>query len=413
MLEARMLAGEATEVLQLIKMAVEGQMGQSRQKRNVLGDIISSITGLATQDSISQQQAYDKELRRKMEELVRTQQAEANVIEQMVGNLALEEETLDGRLEQLQQQHKQDIAHMQQHMIRQFLVRQDIYALKNILASMQLGTATPEQVIRFTARMQTGIAHHFLFHRIDIVHDVLEAVYTSALYAPTTAQFMQPLLQAWQVRTDRATYILQDKPALHDHITWHETRLRGGTCSNCTLITHTGHGWYKVLKEGWLNCTQGKVQQGTWQAGNILHIEDTDICGNDVIQVHGWHGRHDKLTIDLSTDGTVDERILQKALANGSKVEDIQKVRIRHIQAQTQLHKNIITAQQELHDLTEWADKTEQQWGMASGVWYYAGAGVALGLVTGLTVLVGVFMYRYCDRARRERGEQEEHQSEE
>jgi len=78
MLEARMLAGEATEVLQLIKMAVEGQMGhtrQSRQKRNVLGDIISSITGLATQDSISQQQAYDKELRRKMEELVRTQQA--------------------------------------------------------------------------------------------------------------------------------------------------------------------------------------------------------------------------------------------------------------------------------------------------------------------------------------------------
>jgi ElaB/YqjD/DUF883 family membrane-anchored ribosome-binding protein len=416
MLEARMLAGEAMEVLRITKLAVEEQQDHARnarQKRNVLGDIISSITGLATQDSISQQQAYDMELRRKMEELVRTQQAEANTIEQLVGNLVQEEETLDGKLDQLQQRHKQDIAHLQQHSVRQFLVRQDLTALKSILASMQLGTATPGQVIRFTARMQTGIAHHFQFQHMHIEHDTLVATYTSALYAPTTIEFMQPLLQAWQVRTDRATYILHDEPARHAHITWQETRLRGGTCVNCTLLTHTGHGWYKVLREGWLNCTQGREYQDTLQTGQLIHIEDRNVCGNDVIQVHGWHGRHDKLLVDLSTDGTVDERILQKALANGSKIEDIQKVRNRHMQAQTQLHKHILTAQQEMHDLTEWADKAQQQWVVSSWTWHNAGIGMAIGITVGLIALAGVCTHRhYWGKALEEQEEQEERQME-
>jgi hypothetical protein len=190
MLEARMLAGEAMEVLRITKMAVEEKQGQGkriRQKRNVLGDIISSITGLATQDSIAQQQAYDKELRRKMEELVRTQEVEANTIEQMVGNMVQEEDTgtLDGRIDQLQQQHTQDIAHLHQHNTRQFLFKQDLTALKNILTSMQVGTATTEQVIRFTSRIQTGLAHHFQFQRVIIQHDTLVATYTVTLYTPS------------------------------------------------------------------------------------------------------------------------------------------------------------------------------------------------------------------------------------
>jgi hypothetical protein len=118
-----------------------------------------------------------------------------------------------------------------------------------------------------------------------------------------------------------------------------------------------------VIKEGWLNCTHSKNSTDSLLAGRIMHIDSSDSCGNDVIQIHRWHGRHVRLIIDLSTDGTVDEHIVQKALANSSRIEDIQKVRQRHQQAQTQLHKHILTAQQEMQELMEWADKAQQQWG--------------------------------------------------
>jgi hypothetical protein len=134
MLEARMMAGEAMEVLQLVqKEVLREQTGTNRVKRNILGSIISSLTGLARQESIEQQRTYDKELRRKMEELVRTQQVEAHAIEQMVNSIAAEEETLDGRISQQQQMHQLDMAQLHQHNTRKFLVRQDMQVLKDIL----------------------------------------------------------------------------------------------------------------------------------------------------------------------------------------------------------------------------------------------------------------------------------------
>jgi hypothetical protein len=183
MLKARMMAGEAMEVLQLVQEEViNGQeAGESRVKRNIMGSIISSLTGLATQESIEQQQTYGKELRRKMEELVRTQQVEANTIEQIVNSIAAEEETHDGRISQQQQVHQLDIAQLHQYNTRKHLVRQDMQALKDILASMHSKQATTNQRIRFMAKMQRGVASIFQYCNITAQHDTLIATYKAAL----------------------------------------------------------------------------------------------------------------------------------------------------------------------------------------------------------------------------------------
>jgi hypothetical protein len=208
MLEARMMAGEAMEVLQLVqKEVLREQIWTNRVKRNILGSIISSLTGLATQEAIEQQRTYDKELRRKMEELVRTQQVEAHTIEQMVNSIAAEEETLDGRISQQQQMHQLDIS-----LTRKYLVRQDMQALKDILASMHDRQATSNQRIRFMAKIQTGVASIFKFCNITIVHDTLIATYKAALYTTAQVEYIRPFMQAWQVRTSTATYIMQHQP---------------------------------------------------------------------------------------------------------------------------------------------------------------------------------------------------------
>jgi len=361
MLEARMMAGEAMEVLQLVQKEVyrEQTAGTSRVKRNILGTIISSLTGLATQESIEHQQTYDKELRGKMEELVRTQQVEANTIEQMVNSIAAEEETLDGRISQQQHMHQLDMAQLHQYNTRKYLVRQDMQALMDILASMHDRQATPTQRIRFMAKIKTGVASIFKFCNITIDHDTLLATYKAALYTAVHVEYVRPYMQAWQVRTSTATYIMQHQPLAGDYITLRETRLRGGTCQNCTLIVHTGQGLYKALQAGWLMC--GDTGNNTVSTGDILHIDDNRSCSNDVMQIHTEHPRHDTLSIDMSMLNTVDERILQKYMANGSDIEGVTHTHQRHMMAQRQLHKNILLAQQQMADLTAWAERTEQQ----------------------------------------------------
>ena len=359
MLEARMMAGEAMEVLQLVqKEVLREQTWTNRVKRNILGSIISSLTGLATQESIEQQRTYDKELRRKMEELVRTQQVEAHTIEQMVNDIAAEEETLDGRISQQQQMHQLDMAQLHQHNTRKYLVRQDMQALKDILASMHDRQATSNQRIRFMAKIQTGVASIFKFCNITIVHDTLIATYKAALYTTAQVEYIRPFMQAWQVRTSTATYIMQHQPLDGEYITLKEARIRGGTCQNCTLVIHTGQGLYKALQDGWIQC--GGTGNSTVRTGDIIHIDDNHSCSNDILQIQMEHPRHDTLSIDMGMANTVDEQILQKYMANGSNIEGILHTHHRHAMAQQQLHKSILLAQQQMTDLTSWADRTEQ-----------------------------------------------------
>jgi hypothetical protein len=47
-------------------------------------------------------------------------------------------------------------------------------------------------------------------------------------------------------------------------------------------------------------------------------------------------------------------------MSNGSNIEGISHTHQRHVMAQQQLHKSILLAQQQMTDLTAWADRTEQ-----------------------------------------------------
>jgi len=395
MLEAKMLAGEAKDILRMIKTVVEtdGQRGGRRDKRNVLGDIISSLTGLATQDTIMQQQAYDKELRRKMEELVRTQQVEANTIEKLLDDIAREEETLDGKISQLQQVHLRDMAYLQQHGIRKHMVAQDLKVMTDILASTYTGFATPVQVMRFTARMKGGNAHNFQLHGLHIAHDTLVAQYSALLYIRTSLTSVKKVEQAWHVRTDRNTFMLMDQPDMHNiHITQHEARLLGGTCEQCTIAVHTGHGWYKTLKDGWLNCTN--TGNSTFRSGTLLHVSTGEQCHNDIMHIHTKQDRQETLSIDMTAEDTVDEQILQKYIDKGSKVEGIRKVKQQHLTAQRQLHKSILTAQQEMDALTAWADRLDEQNGGTAWL-TYAVYGMLMVFVVGLGAWLGWRLHRF------------------
>jgi hypothetical protein len=106
----------------------------------------------------------------------------------------------------------------------------------------------------------------------------------------------------------------------------------------------------------------GDTGNNTVSTNEILHIDDNRSCSNDILQIQTEDPRHDTLSIDMSMMNTVDEKILQKYMANGSDIEGVTHTHQRHMMAQRQLHKSILLAQQQMADLTAWAERTEQQY---------------------------------------------------
>jgi ribosomal protein S18 len=122
---------------------------------------------------------------------------------------------------------------------------------------------------------------------------------------------------------------------------------------------HTEHGWYKILSEGWIYCNNtGNI---TVLPGTIMHSDDTGSCYNDIMHfaIVTAQASTETLSVDMSADSTADEIILQKYISNGSKIDDTRKAQQRHQQSQKLLHKSILTAQQEMIDLTNWAESID------------------------------------------------------
>jgi hypothetical protein len=89
------------------------------------------------------------------------------------------------------------------------------------------------------------------------------------------------------------------------------------------------------------------------------------------------------LRIDISTVDTVDQRILQKHVANDSGIKAVRQIHQRHKYDQIQLQKHILTAQQQMQDLTAWATSAEQHMGGQQWKLYVT--------IIGMVLLIGCF----------------------
>ena len=111
------------------------------------------------------------------------------------------------------------------------------------------------------------------------------------------------------------------------------------------------------------------------------------------MHIHTKQDRQETLSIDMTAEDTVDEQILQKYIDKGSKVEGIRKVKQQHLTAQRQLHKSILTAQQEMDALTAWADRLDVQNGGTAWL-TYAVYGMLMVFVVGLGAWLGWRLHR-------------------
>ena len=114
-----------------------------RVKRNFLGDILHSLTGVATDEQLQQQIRLDEEIREQVVSLLHHQAITDKGVTDMLSAVAREEDNLSDRLGTLQQQHDQDISSSNRLLAFLSIVTSDIRLLECTLSSMSAGIAPP------------------------------------------------------------------------------------------------------------------------------------------------------------------------------------------------------------------------------------------------------------------------------
>jgi len=116
-------------------------------KRNFLGDILHSLTGVATDEQLQQQMRLDEEIREQVVSLLHHQAITDKGVTDMLSAVAREEDNLSDRLGTLQQQHDQDISSSNRLLAFLSIVTSDIRLLECTLSSMSAGIAPPLPVL--------------------------------------------------------------------------------------------------------------------------------------------------------------------------------------------------------------------------------------------------------------------------
>ena len=392
---ARTVAGEALEMLKAIQQAAGSSNttdARLRRKRNILGDIISSITGLATIDTVHKQEQHDRDLRSRIESIMNLQKQEANDIGSILGNITQEEEALQEQITNLGHRHTKDVRHMHKHNLRLMLVQADISTMRDILMSMQDGIATVRQTARFMTRTSTDSIPHFTYKSIHLEHGTLHIAYQAKIMHNVEVSSVQSHQQGWQVRTSTRMYLLNSKPKEGDIVSAAETVLMGGNCSGCALIVNIGHGMHRVMESGNYSCA-GDEAATEVKEGEIIMLSGETQCGNLIMSVYGVVGTVKNFHIRMGEDTKTEEAILARVLSEGGKIEDRVSEKSRHQAMQTTLHHDMVKTKEQMEELGEWARKEESEQWEEEGV---AGVAVAWTICTTALVMMLLWLFWRC-----------------
>ncbi len=81
-----------------------------RYKRNILGDVLHTLTGVATDDELAKQRQLDEDIRNKVTSTLTCQMSYEKTITDIIVNITNEEEVLGSHLNELARKHIEDIS---------------------------------------------------------------------------------------------------------------------------------------------------------------------------------------------------------------------------------------------------------------------------------------------------------------
>jgi hypothetical protein len=252
-----------------------------RTKRNVFGDIMHQLFGVATDEQLQQQLRVDEEMRSKVADTLTRQVYYEKELTMAIGNITVEEDRMESRVSELEKKHNSD-KDRGSRMAAHPTLMEDVDRLEDVLEAVVTGAVNTRHAAYLSAKAGLSRVASYEFLNLTSVDKKLIVRYLTRLFKEVVVEVVATSATAVQIRTPSREYYLHASHGPEMPLTEMEVQGTRDGCAVCALLVHTGNRRYLVVEGGELTCESDGSPGVTHNltSGEILSIERSATCKN-------------------------------------------------------------------------------------------------------------------------------------
>jgi hypothetical protein len=220
---------------------VEEENSVRRTKRNVFGDIMHQLFGVATDEQMQQQLRVDEEMRNKVADTITRQVYYEKELTMAIGNITMEEDKMESRMSKLERKHNSDKDRGVRMAAHRFTLMEDVDRLEDVLEAVVTGSVNTRHAAYLSAKAGMSRVASYEFLNLTSVDKKLIVRYLTRLFNEVAVDVVATSATAVQIRTPTREYYL--------HVRCHLPRWRyrvpgmGAMAAPCWFIPAIGDTW--------------------------------------------------------------------------------------------------------------------------------------------------------------------------
>jgi hypothetical protein len=233
---------------------VEEENSVRRVKRNVFGDIMHQLFGVATDEQLQQQLRVDEEMRNKVADTLTRQVYYEKELTMAIGNITMEEDRMESRVSELERRHSSDKDRGTRMAAHRFTLMEDVDRLEDVLEAVVTGAVNTRHAAYLSAKAGMSRVASYEFLNLTSVDKKLVVCYLTRLFNEVVVEVVATSATVVQIRTPTREYYLHVSHGPEMPLTEMEVQGTRDGCDRCALLVHTGNRRYLVVESGDLNC---------------------------------------------------------------------------------------------------------------------------------------------------------------
>jgi hypothetical protein len=211
-----------------------------RVKRNIFGEALHQLFGVATDEELPQQLRMDEELRDKVASTFTRQVYFEREIVSAIGNLSAEEDKAVESIDVLEEKYRLDKERDLRMDAHRFTLMEDVDRLEEILEAVVTGVVNTRHAAFLSAQAGLSRVATFEFVNVTATSTGVTVHYLTRLYQTVDVRDVFMGATYSQVRTPTRDYFLHLSHGVEMPLTEMEVQGTREECDDCAVLVHTG-----------------------------------------------------------------------------------------------------------------------------------------------------------------------------
>jgi hypothetical protein len=367
-----------------------------RYKRNILGDVLHALTGVATDEELAKQRQLDEDIRNKVTSTLTRQMSYEKTITDIIGNITNEEEVLGSHLSELAKRHNEDIGKLTRLNVHHQVILEDIDKLEDVISAVWTGEATVRHAVFLSSKANLPTVAHFRTVGLYMDRNGPVVRFSTQLFKTVDVLAVNQSKAVTTLSTLGRTYYLHPGHNLRLPLTELEVRGTKIPCPTCAVLVHMDHQRYLTVSPGRLSCTHAAtVLPLNLSMGQQIDLHPEDNCVNEAVHIGRQMLRLQDFEIDTTGDKAVDTLLTAKIGQRDTHVETMVAMKDAHRLLNMKLRQDVTMAQEDISTFVEDTSLALHSVTLSTG---FSLGGVAV--VTTIVIIIVLCIVCRCRAAR-------------